>query len=168
MADSTPPLMTEEQFNASVRKWAIPIRNKMVMNAQNKTKGKGKGTSYSNIKTQTLEVPLSGSIRSSVLKKYGTASRVRFSFARQGVYIHYGVGRGYIRSGNGVTRGSKNDKSVKTSGPINRKPVDWFDVEIKNGINALADIVQEYYGDDTMREILEQYDKALIEKKIKK
>ena len=167
MEDSTPKLITEDQFNESVRNWTIPIRSRMVMNAQTKTQGKGKGTSYSNIKTRVREVPLASSVKYSVLKKYGVASRVRFSFPRQGVYLHYGVGRGYIRSGNSIQRGFKNQpKNPKAYGSFKRTPVDWFDVEIRMGINKLADIVQEFYGDEAMREILDQYDKALIEKKL--
>ncbi|MDR2086107.1 MAG: hypothetical protein LBP72_02915, partial [Dysgonamonadaceae bacterium] len=172
MTNTTPNLIKEEEFNREVKEWSIRTRNKIRRNAPI-------GTDSLSDEEKLIFT------QSSVRKKYGTTNKVQFSFARHGVFVHYGVGRGYIREGNQVKRGRKLNmserlnalKSGKTekeiqkmkhtyaAGTIKRTPVDWFDVEIKTGIAQLADIAQNFYGDKVLDNMLIQMDKALIEKK---
>ena len=160
MEDSTPKLVTEDQFNESVRNWTVVTRRKMRTNIQSETKQDSK--EWKGRKSKKLSQSISYRFR----KQFGSISSIRYSFERHGVFLHYGVGRGYVRSGNTVVRGKRTGKNSKeiSNGGINRTPVDWFDVEIRTGLRALADAAQEYYGDMALQSILDQSNKALIEK----
>ena len=155
MQTSTPQLISPEQFNQQVKGWTVKTRRRFAANAP-------VGTGKSSSKRESKK--LAASIESST-KKYGEViGKIRFGFEKHGVYVHYGVGRGYIRQGNAVVRGSRNQQPVRSPG-FNRRPKDWFDVEIKRGIRELADITQQYYGDAAMEKILKDMDKTLIQKK---
>ncbi len=157
MQDTTPKLITVEEFNRKVRSWTSQTQRKFEINAP-----VSEGKFNPNRTTPRLVV----SIESST-KKYGIEiGKIRFGFERHGVFVHYGVGRGYIRQGNTVIRGSKKNERVRSTG-FHRKPNDWFDVEIKRGFNELSNTVQEYYGDKAMENLLSALDKnkMLIQKK---
>lgn len=160
MEDSIPKLIPEDQFNESVKNWTVVTRRKMRANIQSGTKHAGK--EWKGRKSKKLSQSISYRFR----KQFGSISSIRYSFERHGVYLHYGVGRGYVRSGNTVTRGKRSGNNSKdiSNGAINRTPVDWFDVEIRTGLKTLADAAQEYYGDLALKSILDQSNKALIEK----
>lgn len=166
--DNTPLLITPEEYNKKVTGWATTTRSRM---ARNLPKISGK---------------LLRSLTKHIKKEYGEASRITYNFERHGVFVHYGVGRGYIRVGNMVVAGrrlsqyekdrlmkrgeSKRDvnklKVINHSAMVSRQENDWFDVEIKLGMNKLADIVQEYRGDEAMKMLLAKFDKITIRKKI--
>ncbi|MDR2691685.1 MAG: hypothetical protein LBB73_05220 [Dysgonamonadaceae bacterium] len=173
MADNT---MNYDRFNTSVRGWAMATRRGMVTNARDKVKHEKKDS-------KKRKAPkLAKSISVGFRKSYGAISRINFLFARHGEFIHYGVGRGYIRTGNTIKRGRRYagdeiglllhrgytrreiDKmrhrceDEKTAGRI---PVDWFDVEIRRGMQWLADYTGDFYGDKAMNAILEKMDKPL-------
>lgn len=157
MQDTTPKLITAEEFNIKVRSWTFRTRTKIVNNAP---------VSDGELSPKRETKRLSVSIDSST-KKYGIEiGKIRFGFERHGVFVHYGVGRGYIRQGNTVIRGSKKNERVRSTG-FHRKPNDWFDIEIKRGFNDLANITQEYHGDKAMENLLSAMDKnkMLIQKK---
>ncbi len=174
---TTPPLLTAKEFNQAVKSWTVNVRKKSVTNVTNNTKKDTRQWKGRESKK------LSKSISYRFKKQFGDISRIAYSFERHGVFLHYGVGRGYVQTGNGIDRGRKLNQieisqyqkrgyqnkeiaKIKHSftGAINRKPVDWLDVEIRTGIKRLADIAQEYYGDKAMQAILNQIDKAQIEK----
>lgn len=153
MQDTTPQLITPDQFNQSVKGWSVSVRSKMLSNVPKST---GK---QSDART---EPKLSKSLVAKIKldKDTNTVNRVIYTFARHGVFVHYGVGRGYARQGNSIVKTAKTkDKSFK------RKPVDWFDVEVRTSMPRLAEIVQEYYGDWAMDQLLSKMDKSLITKK---
>jgi hypothetical protein len=165
MGDSDPKYITEAEFVTSLKQWSNDAKRSMIANVNRMTEGRGKSGAYSNIKTKRTEVKLSDNISYRFIRKYGDVAGIRFAFPRQGIYIHYGVGRGYIYSGNSVDRGYKKlPKKQKATGPLKRKPVDWFDVVIKTGIGRLADIVQERYGDRAMTDLLGKETKFFISK----
>jgi hypothetical protein len=115
MAESTNnKLMTEAEFNAAVRKWTNSIRSEMVESASNEF-AKGKAGTFSSIKDQMTHQKLKESITRNVRTVYGVANSVGFGFAKQGIYLHYGVGRGYVRSGGSVVRASNIRKKLKRS-----------------------------------------------------
>lgn len=168
MTESTPKLITPEQYTSQVQVWTVNVRHRMARNAP--------------VASGTLR----RSLESFVDQKNGVAFKIRYNFERHGVFIHYGVGRGYIRVGNTVMPGRRLTKAeqgqyrkrgdnkkdiaklrvVYNDGSVRRTPFDWFDMEIKIGLSQLAEIAQDYKGDVAMRRILEQIDKATIQKKI--
>ena len=168
MQESTPQLITPEQFNTKVRGWTISVRQRMAGNIPESTGA------------------LKRSLESFVLdNKEGIPIRAYFKFERHGVFIHYGVGRGYIRANGMVVPGRRLNKQEQgqyrkrgenrkdiakmrilyNDGSVRRTPLDWFDMEIKVGIRELADIAQEYHGDAALERLLRQIDKATIQKK---
>ncbi|HNW73971.1 MAG TPA: hypothetical protein PKN44_10125 [Bacteroidales bacterium] len=78
------------------------------------------------------------SLRNTYYYNYGMIDRLGFTFRREGVYIHKGVGRGYNMRGGVVV------KTAKTLG-FNRKPKPWFNPVIASHIPALREIVREYF-----------------------
>lgn len=134
-----PKQITIEEYNSLVRGWTVKTRSRMSANAPAE----------------------SGQLKSSISyalgKNFGHISKIRYSFPRHGVFVHYGVGRGYIRTGGTVTKVSK-------SPGFFRQPEDWFDVEIRNGIGQLAGYAQEFYGDVAMDLLLRKVSNFLIEK----
>ena len=155
MQNTTPKLIQVDEYNTLVGGWTIRTRRKFQQNAPVYS-----GREWKKRTTKKLQPSVT-----SATKKYGIEiGKIRFGFEDQGVFVHYGVGRGYIRQGNTVVRGSKKNEPVKSTG-INRKQNDWFDVEIRRGMHELALIAQEYYGDWAMNKLLLQIDKYLIQKK---
>lgn len=149
MQNQTPKLITEAEFNLKVRGWTINVRGRISSNAPiSAEKQWGKRTSKK----------LAQSVMYRLKMEFGATSRIRYEFERHGIFYHYGVGRGYIREGNAVVR------TAKSVSAKNRTPNDWFDVEIRQGLNQLADITQEFYGDLAMKQVLSKIDKFLIQK----
>lgn len=156
-------LVNAEEFNRNVENWTVSTRHAMIRRAP-----VGWGSARD-------EEKLIGTQSFVNMNRDGEASNVKFLIPRHGVFVHYGVGRGWIRQGNSIVRGSltasaKRSKQrnrrviLLSAGGEGRKPVDWFDVEIKRGIRQLADHVQEYYGDKAMQSIIDKQRRYLIEK----
>lgn len=147
MQNTTPQIMTIEEFNSRIKSWTVKTRSKMAGNAPKATGELASSLSYA------------------FKKNFGHISTINYKFQRYGVFIHYGVGRGYIRSGNSVIRGSRNPKSkIDPSTGFKRPADDWFDVEIRTGLIQVAEITRDFYGDMAMNQLLEKLDKFLIQK----
>lgn len=155
MQNTTPQLITRQQFNTKIKGWTLTVRSKIASNAPRST--------GSDSKFRTSE-RLSGSITSELKKTDNVYSRIRYKFSRHGVFVHYGVGRGYIRVGNNVIKGSRNGGKSKSVG-FNRHAEDWYDVEIRAGIREIAEISQEYYGDWALNDMLSKLEKFTIQRK---
>ena len=115
---------TEEMdaFNEKIKAWGLKV--KATMPASISAHGiRGK--------------KLSGSIKNTYYYDYGEIYRLGFSFAREGIFVHKGVGRGYVMSGGTVVKISK-------SQGFNRKPKPWFNPVIESFIPDLDEIIQEY------------------------
>lgn len=128
-----------KQFNDDVDAWRIDITRQLRGNVR--------------ILVKQDEV-LSSSIDSNVHKEKGEPDRLGFSFAREGIYIHKGAGRGQggFRGGSKWTdRHGKlkktNPESFYKMGTGNRTPIRWFDPVIDRNLPALADLVAEYAAD---------------------
>ncbi|MEI7723479.1 MAG: hypothetical protein WCK09_00385 [Bacteroidota bacterium] len=80
---------------------------------------------------------LASSIRNTYYYEYGEIYRLGFSFAREGIFVHKGVGRGYVMANGTVV------KISKTLG-FNRKPKPWFNPVIESFIPELEEIIMEY------------------------
>lgn len=165
-------LMTRDEFNAKVSAWSLKVQQESLAILVAETK------SYS------------GNLRSKLrnLVGYaadsGEAQTISFKFMRYGVFVDYGVGRGYTVQGGVVVRGKKiqansvaavllNSRGYSKkelqhftprSGDINRHAVNWLDINIKNDIDNLADIAGEYFGDKSMQHVISQLNKITIKK----
>lgn len=127
-----------QEFNRNVEEWSE----------------KSKIALRSSIKTLVRrDVYLSDSLKAYLYydTKYGReVSRVGFSFAREGIYIHKGAGRGQggIIGGRWIDKygrqRSRSTESAGLQGHGNRKPIPWFDPVIENRMTQLADLVSEY------------------------
>lgn len=128
-----------KQFNDDVAGWSIDITKQLRGNVRMMVK---------------RDEELSSSIEPNIYKKDGEAQRIGFSFAREGIYIHKGAGRGQ----GGFRGGSKwtdrygklkktNPLSFYKMGTGNRKPIRWFDPIIDKNLPALADLVADYAAD---------------------
>lgn len=67
--------------------------------------------------------------------------RLGFSFRREGVFVHYGVGKGYERKGGQTVRTAKSQTTKE------RRPKNWFNSVIQENINNLNSIVSNYHED---------------------
>jgi len=180
MAEDT-LLMTEAEFNQAVKSWTAKVKTGSARRLETAVKHGEKD--WKGRTSKHLKSSLAASFRANS----GIVQRIRFQFERHGVFLHYGVGRGYVRVGNATVKGRRlmdfesarmkqkgyKNKELKNykvlakneAGQVERKPIDWFDVEIRTGIKALADIAQEFYGDAAMKSVLAQIDKSTITKK---
>lgn len=168
-------LMTRDEFNAAVEKWSLAVKDKSLAVLVTDTK------SYSG--------RLQGRLKNVVglERQTAEAKTVSFKFMRYGVFVAYGVGRGYAVINGTVVRGHKlkegsaehlllfhrgmtkkelsQVKIFDGNGAIKRHPVDWLDPNIERNIDGLADIAGEYYGDKSMQHVIEQMDKITMKKK---
>lgn len=161
MQNSNPNYISVDEFNNNIRRWTLSTRGKMRTNINTSKKADSKDSISRNTKK------LDKSITYKLKKDKGEVIRIRYSFEKHGIYLHYGVGRGYVKNGSSVTRGIRVSKKtlISKAGAINRKPKDWFDKEIKNNLSHLANVVQEYHGDKALKEFTKSNTKALISKK---
>lgn len=164
--------MTKQEYEAALEAWGYNAKSKMKAILAAKTHGTG---------------ALGKSIKVSVKENKDTTSHaVGFNFHRYGAFLAYGVGRGWHRTADGgtaktanVAKGSLIETMLKKRGyskkEINqyfvensyikpRKPLDWFDTVILQGVESLADIAAEYYGDYAMDDLLEVIRRATITK----
>ncbi len=145
--------MDAQEYNARVAQWAKDERQRLRANVSMMTR------------------PFSGGLRSQlgtsspVDRSDGEVHRVSFRMVRYGVYVAYGVGRGYVRRDGQLMRGSKNPHTRVRSGALVRQPKDWFDSQLEKDIEQLADIAGEYYGDKTTDAVLKQIDRMKIVKR---
>ncbi len=150
-------LITPEEFNHNIKQWSQKARNKMVSTAPRSDKESGGRHLKDSISYQTKE-------------SFGVIWKTAFKFPKQGIYVHYGVGRGWTRSGESVIRGKsdryadyrKRDYTITNKNAKGRQATDWFNSVIKANIGKLADYTQEYYGDEATKKLLQEIDKMII------
>lgn len=179
MRDDEKDLIDKDEFNAKVQRWSSQVQLTAKSNLQIKTHGDG-----------DLEDSVSSDLGDT--QKYAV-NRIAFSFKRYGVFVHYGVGNGYIRQGGMVVRGYRvmqGTKVRKKMTPLYRTlwkkgysrkeiskykvivretfskriPLDWFDSVVERSISGLADLTGEYYGDRALRSVIEKKNKIKISK----
>jgi hypothetical protein len=134
-------------FNDGVKNWCEKVKSELKASAEN--------TFGHRISDQiSTDFPrLSDSIQTNIRfdKTYKLETRsVGFSFARAGVYLHYGAGRGYAGM-----QGSKwtdqygrlkttNPESLGKMGTGERTGEHWFNDVIRRNVDELADILANY------------------------
>lgn len=163
--------MTKEEYESRLAQWAENAKREMAGIIHSKTHGKG-----------VLE-----KIKVSVKEDSKTTSHYAgFNFKRYGVFVAYGVGRGWIRQngrvvpGSRVKKGSEMEAQLKKRGyqkreirqyvvggegsGHSRKPVDWFDSVLLTHIEELGNIAAEYYGDKALEAIVDVLNRSTIKK----
>ena len=103
-----------QEQNTAVKGWANMVTRKLKSSALQFKNGKsgmvqrGSGTKY-----QRNEDKLVNSIGRKIYMASGLAEGIGFKIERHGVFVHKGVGRGYIMEGGVVIRGYKTDSGLK-------------------------------------------------------
>lgn len=128
-----------KQFNDDVIAWSIYVTSLLKSNVRMLVK---------------RDHILSDSIQPNIYydRKYGQeVNRVGFSFAREGIYIHKGAGKGQGGYKGGSTwyniHGQQKQtltSSLMKQGTGNRQPIEWFDPVIERELSHLAEIVVNY------------------------
>ncbi|MFZ4523495.1 MAG: hypothetical protein ACOYNC_17460 [Bacteroidales bacterium] len=111
-----------EEFNEQIKAWSEKVKSALGPSIRSNSISGSK---------------LSRSIRSTYKYEYGEIYRLGFSFARHGIFIHKGVGRGYGMQGGTVVKTSK-------SVGFNRRPKPWFNPVIDAFIPELGAIIKAY------------------------
>lgn len=127
-----------QKFNKEVEDWAEKAKQSLRTSIKSLVK---------------RDVYLSDSLKANLYydRKYGKeANRIGFSFAREGIYIHKGAGRGQggIIGGKWIDRhGTLKQRAAESAGlqgTGNRKQIRWFDPVIEGKLPQLADMVANY------------------------
>ena len=170
-------LMTDEEFLAKLQEWVRKTRAEAVQLVTSGTKSGAKGLS-ANVTSEAWVTKKGKTQRMTA----GAAMR----FPRYGVFVHYGVGRGWARHGGQVVRMqrihkgdklyyeylkrgySKRDIS-KTGIPLDeggkgRKPVDWLDKAVRDNFPEIAEAALEWAAGATLGEIKKAIAKMTISK----
>jgi hypothetical protein len=167
--ESTDTLKWIQEQNIAVKGWANMVTRKLKSSALRFKHGKsgmvqrGSGTKY-----QRNEDKLINSIGRKIYMASGLAEGIGFKIERHGVFVHKGVGRGYIMEGGVVIRGykttsgkktvdGKSNRSVaskqKTTGTMNRHPTHWFNPVIENTVPELADKIAVINAEAVINEL---------------
>ena len=164
--------MTEAEFRSALKDWGVDIRSLLRSNLR----GHGTGALVKSIKIRVKE------------SNKTETHYVGFNFQHYGIFVAYGVGRGWIRMNGSVVRGSRVKKGsvgelllkkkgystkdlrsyrilYNDEGGKQRKPLDWFDSVLTNNIESLGDIAVEYYGDYALQRLAEMMRRMTITKK---
>lgn len=113
------------KFNEEIRAWGAKVKAELYPSLDsNEIKG----------------TKLKSSIKNTYKEDYGEIFRIGFSFKPEGVYVHKGVGRGYIMQDGVVV------KTSRTKG-WNRRPKPWFNPVIESNIPALEAIIKSHVSE---------------------
>jgi len=156
----TPELSTD--YNQMIRRWAAMVRRKLVGSVLRMQKGKSGAVTRGVKRLQSrTEFKLRDNMAYRTHQDYGIIDGVGFRFERHGVFVHKGVGRGYVMVGGMVVRGSRpgdilkayaksKNRSAEKSvliGPGRRQPVEWFNPILDQHVPELADKVAKMNAD---------------------
>ena len=144
-----------EKLDKKVRNWSTETRRKLLFQLASldldqkkelldrlRAAKRSSRIRFSKNKSGNLEAiheeQLLKSVRSGVRKKQGEIEKVNFSFARQGIFIEHGVGRG---------------RPVR-SAKANAFKQPWLSVILPPAIEELADLLAEEYADIAAAELV--------------
>lgn len=174
-------LMTVEEFDAALKRWARSVAGLSSYYLESRRKGTGE---------------LFRSFRPYVDPiKQNTGRRIAFKFARHGVFLHYGAGRGYViingqpvrgyrilslrEQAKGISNAEANEmqkrgysvshinrakKVYSEEQRVLREPFDWLDGIIEGDTPDLVKISTQFYGDRSVAQLLNQIRKTKIVK----
>lgn len=69
-----------------------------------------------------------------------------------------------VKKGSTVAEVNATKRAYETDLQVQRRALDWIDKHIDAGMDTLADAVQEFYGDDALRQLLNDFPKTKINK----
>ncbi|KAF0198404.1 MAG: hypothetical protein FD166_1457 [Bacteroidetes bacterium] len=152
-------------YNLMIRRWSAMVRRKLVGSVLRFTDGK-EGAVTRGIKRHQsrTEYKLKDNISYRTHQDLGQVDGVGYQFERHGVFVHKGVGRGYVIVGDVVVPGrrpgneekqyaksqNREAKSIILAGPSRRKPAEWFNPVLDQHIPELADKVAQMNADATV------------------
>lgn len=176
-------LMTVEEFNLQVNKWSLQVALAAKATLRDKTHGTG---NLANYVTRFVDKTSNDSPAYKVKFQFDRYGVFRAYGAGRGYVILNGqIVRGYrVRSvrdiqlkrysslasrmlQKGYSRQEVNTAKIYGEGnsQILRTKLDWIDIHIDSRVERLADLCQEYYGDEAAKQILTHLDKIKIVKK---
>ncbi len=143
-------IMTDEEFLRQAKAWADRVR------AQSRAAAaafpNGKKTATRTYKTGRYAGKTEGRLHSKtgyvLRKRYGDLEAVSFRMPVHGIFREYGVGNGQPRHG----AATKSGRAASGKIYIRRTPSDWFHNPLERNIDALGDLVADYYGDKVLVE----------------
>lgn len=140
-------LMTDSDLMRQAKAWADIVRRQAKANAA--MFPKGKSTPHTYVKGRyagKTEGKLKDSTGYVLRKRQGDLEAVSFKMPVHGIFREYGVGNGQPRNGTAT----KSGKAASARSYIRRSASDWFHDPLERNIDALGDIVAEYYGDKVL------------------
>ncbi len=183
MAQDKDGLMTVEEFNLQVNKWSLQIS----LAAKNTLRGATHGSgNLANRVSRFVDKNSNEAPAYKVKFQFDRYGVFRAYGAGRGYVVRDGqIVRGqrvrsvrdiqmkrYSPLASRMLKKGYSNKEVNTAKiyddgnrPIMRTKLDWIDIHIDSKIERLADLCQEYYGDDAVKQILTHLDKIKIVKK---
>ena len=150
-------LMNDDEFRKKLELWSHKIHRGAIQVITSETESYSGG--------------LRGITEDTVVRNEGdnvrSYARVRFRLPRHGVYVHYGVGRGWIRQSGTVVRGWKHSVKKITPSPKGRQAVDFLDRQIKANYKEFIDLALEWTEDRGLAAIRKVLRKMTFSKKLK-
>lgn len=175
-------LMTVEEFNNRVTMWAMRVRQQS-RNTLSQTNSSGRlSLTIDKFVDKLSDHDPAYKVKFNFLR-YGV---FRAFGAGRGYVIVNGVPvRGYrVRSDREIKRkifGTEagemlkrgyTTREINTAKKVNtddlrvaRTALDWIDCHIRAGVDSLADLVQNFYGDEALKKMLKNFNKLQIKKK---
>jgi hypothetical protein len=135
---------SDQAQNDALQKWGSMVQRKLRSNA-----GKfqhGKDVNVITKKDGYTEGKLKNSVYAKYHQSFGAIDAVTFGFAKHGVFVQKGVGRGHSIS-SGMVMTSANMDNQKAQIKKSREPQDWFNSEIIQSLPELADKLAEINAD---------------------
>lgn len=120
--------------NEIITRWASKVRRELKKSASWFSDGKDEPFV---MRGPQREGKLVQSIETKIRKEYGAIDRLTYNFERHGVFVHKGVGRGYVASGSFVTRTAKSEPTKQ------RVAVEWFNPVLDRHLPELANKLAE-------------------------
>lgn len=140
MAITTNGGLNLEAQNEAVTRWASMVQRQLRAETTILSHGKDGTVSRPN----RSEKKLSDSISTQSRKTYGVITGQSFKFERHGVFVHKGVGRGYIID----PPHSMVRRTAKEKHPVReRTPHEWFNPVLERTLPELADKLAEINAD---------------------
>ena len=135
---------SEQAQNEVIQKWGSMVQRKLRSNA-----GKfqhGKDVNVITKRDGYTEGKLKNSVYAKYHQSFGAIDAVTFGFAKHGVFVQKGVGKGHgIASGMVITSANMDNQKLEIR--KNRDPQDWFNSEIIQSLPELADKLAEINAD---------------------
>jgi hypothetical protein len=143
-------LMTEEEFLRRAKQWADTVRRQAKAAAAGFPKGKQGAThTYKTGRyAGTTEGKLKDKTTYKLRKRYGDLEALSFKMPVHGIFREYGVGNGQPRHG----VATKSGRAASAHTYVKRSMSDWFYAPLERNVEALGDLVADYYGDKVLVE----------------